>query len=116
MSEYAVLGKNVPRIDSNPKVTGDSKYADDRTVPGCLTGRILRSPHAHARILNIDTSQAEKVKGVKLVVTGKDFPNVHFGQWIFDETLFVRDKVRYTGDVVAAVAAIDNDVAQEALE
>lgn len=116
MSEYAVLGKNVPRIDSNPKVTGDSKYADDRTVPGCLTGRILRSPHAHARILNIDTSQAEKVKGVKLVVTGKDFPNVHFGQWIFDETLFVRDKVRYTGDEVAAVAAIDNDVAQEALE
>ena len=116
MSEYAVLGKNVPRIDSKPKVTGDSKYADDRAAPGCLTGRILRSPHPHARILNIDTSQAEKIKGVKLVVTGNDFPNVHFGQWIFDETLFVRDKVRYTGDEVAAVAAIDDDVAREALE
>ena len=60
MSEYAVLGKNVPRIDSKPKVTGDSKYADDRTVFGCLTGQSLRSPHPHARILNIDTSQAEK--------------------------------------------------------
>jgi len=116
MSEYAVLGKDFPRVDGSPKVTGESQYAADLSLPGCLTGRILRSPHSHARILNIDTSRAEKVKGVKLVVTGKDFPRVYFGQWIFDETLFARDKVRYVGDEVAAVAAIDEDTAREALD
>ncbi len=116
MSEFAVLGKALPRVDGGPKATGESQYAADVYPPGCLTARILRSPYSHARILNIDTSQAEKVKGVKLVVTGKDFPAVHFGQWIFDETLFARAKVRYTGDEVAAVVAADDDAAQEALE
>lgn len=116
MTEYAVLGKNLPRVDGLPKVTGESEYAADRAVPGCLTGKILRSPYPHARILNIDTSAAEKVKGVKLVVSGKDFPNVHYGMWILDEVLFARDKVRYVGDEVAGVAAVDEDAAQEALD
>ncbi|MFQ5914209.1 MAG: xanthine dehydrogenase family protein molybdopterin-binding subunit [Nitrospinota bacterium] len=116
MSEFAVLGKKLPRIDGRPKATGESQYADDFTLPGCLTGRILRSSHPHARILNIDTSRAEKVKGVKAVFTGKDFPPTRFGQWILDETLFARDKVRYVGDEVAAVAAANQDAAQEALE
>lgn len=116
MTDYAVLGKNLPRIDGPPKATGESEYASDRAVPGCLTGKILRSPYPHARILNIDTSDAEKVKGVKLVVTGADFPKVRYGMWIFDEVLFARDKVRYVGDEVAAVAAVDEDAAQDALD
>ncbi|MBI2881482.1 MAG: xanthine dehydrogenase family protein molybdopterin-binding subunit [Candidatus Tectomicrobia bacterium] len=116
MGEFAVLGKNLPRIDGRPKATGESQYAADRSVPGCLAGRILRSPYPHARILRIDTSRAEKVRGVKAVLAGKDFPPVRFGQWILDETLFARDKVRYIGDEVAAVAATDDDAAQEALE
>ncbi len=116
MSEFAVVGKPLPRIDGIPKATGESQYAADLWVPGCLQGRILRSPYPHARILNIDTSKAQAVQGVKAILTAKDVPNVRFGMWIFDETLFKSDKVRYVGDEVAAVAATDDDAAGEALE
>ena len=116
MSEYSVLGKALPRIDGRPKATGESRYAADHSMPGCLHGRILRSPYPHARILNIDTSGAEALKGVKVVLTARDVPDVHFGMWILDQRLFQTEKVRYIGDEVAALAATDEDVAQEALD
>ena len=116
MTEYAVVGKNLPRIDGQPKATGESKYGADLWVPDCLHGRILRSPYPHARIRNIDTSKAEAVPGVKGVFTARNSPNRPFGLWVEDETLFAADKVRYAGDEVAAVAATSEDAAQEALD
>ncbi len=116
MSEYTILGKALPRIDGRPKATGASSYAADMSMPGCLHGRILRSPYPHARVLNIDTSKAEAVKGVKVILTARDLPDVHYGMWILDQRLFQPDKVRYIGDEVAALAAGDEDAAREALD
>ena len=72
MEDYSIIGKRIPRIDGRAKVTGEAKYAADYALPGMLWCKILRSPHAHAKILNIDTSRAEKLPGVKAVLTGKD--------------------------------------------
>lgn len=115
MSEYAIVGKRLPRIDGIPKATGDSVYAADIWKPGCLYGCILRSPYPHARIRQIETSRAERAQGVQGVFTAKNSPNVPYGLWINDETLFAVDKVRYVGDEVAAVVATDEDTAREAL-
>ncbi len=118
MAEYAVVGKRVPRIDSVEKVRGEAKYTADLTLTGMLYGKILRSPHPHARILNIDTSQAEKLLGVKAVVTGKgDAIRYDWGVFPYtrDWQLFPIDRVRYIGQEVAAVSATDEDIAQEAL-
>lgn len=118
MVEYAVVGKSVPRRDAVDKVLGQALYTDDLVLPGMLYGKILRSPYAHARILDIDTGKAERLGGVMGVVTGKDtigrkwgvFPNSR------DMELLNREKVRYVGDAVAGVAAIDEGAAEEALE
>lgn len=103
-------------IDSAAKVTGKGVYADDMTLPGTLTGKILHSPHAHARILSIDTSAAEHLPGVKAVVTGRETP-VRYGILPVghDETIFATDKVRYVGDNVAGVAAESAEIAEQAL-
>src|SRR3990172_3971004 len=77
--EYAVIGKPTPRIDAAVKVTGRASYAADLILPGMLWGKVLHSPHPHARILHIDTSRAERLPGVRAVVTGKDA--VGGGQW-----------------------------------
>jgi 4-hydroxybenzoyl-CoA reductase subunit alpha len=121
MSKYNVIGTRVHRVDGPDKVTGRAKYTFDMVLPNMLYGRILRSPHPHARILNIDTSQAEKLIGVKAVVTGKDTLGRKQGIWrrfpeLCDEEMLCREKVRYIGDPVAAVAAIDEDTATEALD
>lgn len=118
MSEYAVLGRRVPRIDGVVKVTGEAKYADDLAMPGMLFAKILRSPYPHARILNVDTSRAERLPGVRGVVVGKDFGNFRFGLSpdTRDETPLATDKARYVGEEVAAAAAISEDIAIEALE
>ena len=116
MNAHRILGKNVPRIDGVPKATGASQYAADLRKAGCLQGRILRSPYPHARVLHIDTSKALKHKGVETVLTAGGLPRVHYGQWILDQTLFHDEKVRYVGDEIAAVAAVDDDTAQEALD
>lgn len=118
MSEYSLVGKRVPRIDSVAKATGDARYTADLVLPRMLHGKILRSPHAHARILNIDTSRAERLPGVKAVVTGRDIAGVKWGVFRYtqDQTLLAVDKVRYIGEDVAAVAAVDEDTALEALE
>ena len=115
---YDVIGKSVPRIDGVAKATGQARYIGDLKFPNMLVGKILRSPHAHARILNIDTSEAEKLPGVKAVITHKDVPSRKFGlspaRW--DETIFCIDKVRFFGDKVAAVAAVDEETAYKALK
>ncbi len=118
MKEYTIVGKRVPRIDSVAKVTGSAKYTDDMMLPGMLYGKILRSTHPHARILRIDTSKAERLPGVRSIVTGKDTAGVKIGIWrtTRDQYLLAIDRVRYIGEEVAAVAAIDEDIAEEALD
>lgn len=115
---YSTIGKRVPRIEGEAKVTGQSSYVDDISLPMMLCGRILRSPHPHARILDIDTSRAEKLKGVKAVITSKDTKGRKYGVYAryADQLVLAREKVRYIGDEVAAVAAVDQDVAEEALD
>ncbi|HSH71189.1 MAG TPA: hypothetical protein VK997_14805, partial [Deferrisomatales bacterium] len=114
---YKVIGRSVPRIDGRDKVTGAAKYSGDLTFPNMLFGKILTSPHAHARILSIDTSEAEKLPGVKAVITHRDVPDLKYGispaRW--DENIFCIDKVRFVGDKVAAVACVDRDTCYEAL-
>ncbi|HEY78262.1 MAG TPA: molybdopterin-dependent oxidoreductase [Dehalococcoidia bacterium] len=121
MSKYSVIGTRVHRVDGVEKVTGTAKYTFDMVLPNMLYGKILRSPHPHAKILSIDTSKAEKLIGVKAVVTGKDTIGKKQGIWrrfpeLCDEEILCREKVRYIGDAVAAVAAIDEDTAEEALD
>lgn len=118
MSEFAYIGKKMPRVDSRAKVTGEVKFAADLNFPRTLVGKILRSPFAHARILNIDSSKARQLPGVKAVVTGKDTYGVKWGvfRYTLDQQFLPTDKVRYIGEDVAAVAAVDEDTALAALE
>ncbi len=121
MIERSVVGKDTPRIDARLKVTGAAIYTDDMSLPGMLHGAILRSPLPHALIRNIDVSAAERIPGVKAVITGKDVPSIRYGNWRLvpesqDETPLAHEKVRFIGDEVAAVAAVDRETAEEALE
>jgi CO/xanthine dehydrogenase Mo-binding subunit len=75
--DYDVVGKPLPRIDGRLKVTGTATYADDLLLPGMLHGKLLRSPYSHAKILNIDTTKADKLPGVRAVITGKEKGNGH---------------------------------------
>ena len=115
MKEYAFVGKSIARVDAEAKVTGKARYTVDVMLPGMLWGRLLRSPLPHARIHHIDTGQAERLPGVKAVITGKDTPFV-YGVTEMDERALHSKKVRFVGDPVAAVAAIDLDTAQEAID
>ena len=112
-----VIGKGLPRIDAIPKVTGEARYTVDLKMPGMLVGKILRSPHPHAIIKSIDTSAAKDLKGVHAVITSQDVPDnlFSFYQFLADKNILCVDKVRYVGDEVAAVAAVDEDTAEEAL-
>ncbi|MDP2646474.1 MAG: molybdopterin-dependent oxidoreductase [Desulfobacterales bacterium] len=117
--EYSVVGKSLPRVDAAVKATGQAKYTEDIALPQMLYGKILRSPYHHARIVNIDTSQAEKLSGVEAIITGKDLVGVRYGMSDGlppDEYPLSIDKVRYQGDGVAAVVAIDEEVAEAALD
>jgi 4-hydroxybenzoyl-CoA reductase alpha subunit len=120
MKDFSIVGKNIPRNDGRAKATGAAIYTDDIKLPGMLHGRILRSPIPHARIAHIDTSRAASIPGVKCIVTGVDTPKIKYGNWrLFpdtqDEYPLAIDKVRFIGDEVAAVAAVDLDIAEEAL-
>jgi len=118
MKEYTVIGQRVPRIDGRQKVMGQAKYAADYSLPGMLFCKVARLPVAHARILNIDTSKAERLPGVKAVVTAKDFNGWTWGFMANtrDEPPLAMDKVRYYMEAVAGVAAIDEDIAEEACD
>jgi len=116
LSEYQVLGKSIPRLDSAEKVSGYADFGDDLRRPGCLTAKLLLSPHPHAEIKKIDTTDALKIPGVHAVVTADDFSGIRHGRLVRDEPLLAIDKVLYVGERVAAVAAETPEAAQAALE
>lgn len=114
---YEVIGKRIPRVDSFPKALGQANYLDDIRISNILHCKILRSPFPHARVLNIDVSRARALPGVKAVITGQDIPPVKWGNVYkaADQYTLAIDKVRHVGDAVAAIAAIDEETAEEAL-
>ncbi|MBL8057767.1 MAG: xanthine dehydrogenase family protein molybdopterin-binding subunit [Anaerolineales bacterium] len=110
------VGESVARLDGQEKVTGAAQFADDiQFGPGLLHARILRSPHAHALIKRIDASRALALPGVRAVVTGEQTPG-YIGLYLQDRHIFCRDRVRYIGDPVAGVAAVDEQTAEKALD
>ncbi len=116
-SGFSIIGKPTAMVDAAGKTTGAGKYTDDLSLPRMLVGRILHSPYPHARIKNIDTSRAEQVDGVIAVITGKDAPNPYGILPVgHDEYALALEKVRYVGDNVACVAAVDEATADKALE
>jgi 4-hydroxybenzoyl-CoA reductase subunit alpha len=114
----AAVGKSLPRVDAADKVTGRAKYTCDLFLENMLFGKILTSPAAHARITSVDTSRAEALPGVKLVLTGLDVPDITYGinPPRYDEYALAKDKVRHVGDEVAAVIAVDEETAEQALK
>ncbi len=121
MKKYNVINTPVHNIDGIAKVTGRARYTFDVYLPHMLYGKILRSPHAHAKILNINAGKALSLPGVKAVVTGQDTLGIKQGIWrrykeLCDEEILAREKVRYIGEPVAAVAAVDEDTAEQALD
>lgn len=116
-----IVGSGVPRIDGIEKLTGRAIYGVDVQLPGMLFGKILRSPLAHARIRNLNTDRARRVIGVRAVITGADTPGIKYGFFkahnprYADKLPLETEKVRFAGDEIAAVAAVDEDVAREAL-
>jgi 4-hydroxybenzoyl-CoA reductase subunit alpha len=115
-SDFEIVGTRQRKVDGLDKASGRARYTDDIALPGMLHGKILRSPHPHARIVSIDASEAEELEGVHAVVTGRDM-EVPYGviPWTPDEYPLCVDRVRYIGDGVAAVAAVDEDTANAAL-
>ncbi|HSA91920.1 MAG TPA: molybdopterin cofactor-binding domain-containing protein, partial [Terriglobales bacterium] len=117
MSDFSVIGKPVAFVDAAEKTTGSGKYTDDLSLPGMLIGKILHSPHPHARIKRIDASKALALEGVVAVVTGQDAPNKYGILPVgHDETALAVDKVRYVGDNVACVVAVNETVAEQGVE
>ena len=115
-SDLTVIGSRLRRIDGLAMSTGQAQYTDDLVFPGMLHGKILRSPHPHARILSIDTRKALALDGVHAVITGRDMPEKYgIIPWTPDESPLCVERVRYIGDGVAAVAAVDEDTAIRAL-
>jgi len=111
-SSFTYLGKRFPNLDAAERVTGRAKYVGDMELPGMLYARVLRSPHAHARIVSIDTSKAEALAGVRAVITYKDAPKVDL--WGHRQRI-LNERVRFHREAVAAVAAVSRDVADKAL-
>ncbi|MAB81085.1 MAG: aldehyde oxidase [Planctomycetes bacterium] len=114
---FQVVGRAHPKIDGLAKATGQAIYTDDIQLPGMLHVKMLRSPHPHARIIEIDVHQALELEGVHAVLTGADLPK-KYGviPWTPDENALATEKVRFTGDEVCAIAAIDEDTANAALK
>jgi len=124
---YKVIGSSVSRLDGVAKVTGKAKYADDYFEREMLIGKVLRSPYAHAKIRSIDVSKAKNLEGVEAVITYEDLPKIKFATaghpWTFDKAhrdvedrLIITDKVRFCGEPVAAVVAIDEIMALKAIK
>ena len=116
----AAVGQTVPMIDAQERVSGRINYVLNVELPGMLSGKILRSPFPHARVVRVDASRAERLAGVGAVLTRSDFIgptgfNGKYGRIFRDQTVVALDKVRFVGDPVAAVAAVNDDIAAEAL-
>src|SRR5258705_8909524 len=117
MSGHRVIGKPLRRVDGRAKVTGQTRFADDLSLPGMLYMKLLRSTVPHAHLRGVDATRARALPGVKLVLTGADFP-IPFGILPVsqDEHALCTDRVRFVGDPVAAVIAVDELTAFEALD
>jgi 4-hydroxybenzoyl-CoA reductase subunit alpha len=117
MEKFSYIGKDMKRVDTTSKATGEALFAADLILPRMLVGKILRSPYPHARIKSIDTSKAEQLPGVKAVITAKDTCGDRWGVFKYtqDQQFLPTEKVRYVGEEVAGVAALDEDTALEAL-
>ena len=114
--ENSFIGANVRRLDAPSKVSGRIKYAADMNMTDMLQMQVLRSPYPHARIKSIDVTEAEALEGVACVITAKDVPGKDgFGVFVHDQPIMAREKVRYVGEAVAAVAAEDLLIARRAL-
>ncbi len=116
MAPYKVIGQPIGRPDGVDKVTGRGRYTADHPLPNTLWGRCLHSPHAHARIVSIDTTAARQVPGVHAVLTAADVASVPWGRAIKDVPILASDRVRFFGERVVAVAADDEDIAQQAID
>src|SRR5690349_11019096 len=114
MPELKVVGKPITRVDAEEKLTGRAIYGYDLVLPDMLYGKVLFSSRPHALIKRIDTDRARRLPGVHAVVTGKDVPWTH-GETIKDMPFLAQGKVRFVGEPVAAVAAVDEDTAQAAV-
>ncbi len=108
------IGDRIPNVEAVSKSQGRTKYGKDGSEPH-LVGKILRSPHPHARIVSIDTEEARKVIGVRAVLTFSDTPGIRFGRMVDDEYILAKEKVHFIGDEVAAVAAVTEEAAINAL-
>jgi CO/xanthine dehydrogenase Mo-binding subunit len=117
MAELRYVGRNVPKVDARAKVLGKTKYVSEEGIgiPGLLYGKVLFSPHAHARIVRIDTSEAAALRGVRAILTGRDVPENRVGLLIDDRHLLCREVVRFVGDPVACLAADSRETAEEAV-
>jgi CO/xanthine dehydrogenase Mo-binding subunit len=116
MPEFDVVGKHLAAVSSQAIVTGKAVYCPDIELPNMLVGKLLYSPHASARILRLDVTQARAIPGVVAVLTAGDIPGENsYLYWYPDQPLLVTDQVRYQGDAVAAVAAESDEIAQAAL-
>lgn len=113
----SVVGKRLPKIDAPDKATGRAVYTDDIVLPNMIFGKLLLSPVPHAKIQSINTKKAMALPGVKLILTGADVTNISYGTSPprYDENVLAKDKVRYIGDVVAAVAAVDEETCYRAI-
>src|SRR5438309_1800766 len=116
VADQPSIGGAIPKPDAWLKATGTATYAGDVRLPGMLEAKVLRSPHPHARIVSIDTSAAEALPGVYAVVTGADCTETRIGRFIRDRYALVKDRARYVGEPVAAVAAVDEETAERAIQ
>src|SRR5271157_3306336 len=114
MAQLTFVGKPIPKKDAPGKVAGEAAYIQDLKVPGMLYGRILYSAHPHAKIVRLDTTKAEKLPGVKAVLTGSTIPPFKFGVYK-DNPPLKTGKVCSLRDEIAAVAAVSPEIAEEAL-
>src|SRR5574341_2011188 len=112
---FKSVGKAVPRFEGADKVSGKIRYAADLPFPAALSAKILRSSLPHARIVGIDTAKAAKLAGVRVRITGADVAGVMVGLRMKDMPLLAQDRVRYVGEPIAAVAADNDEIAEEAL-
>ena len=112
---HSAIGQSITRGEGPDKVSGKAVYAADISLPGMLWGKVLRSPHPYARIVSIDTAQAKALPGVHAVVTGEDLPETMIGRRMVDMPVLAQGVVRFVGEKVAAVAAVDPETADEAL-
>ena len=115
VSQLRGMGAPMPRVDGRDKVTGRTAYTTDIPLQGLLWGKALRSTHAHARIVRIDVTSARALPGVHAILTGDDLSGVRFGRYVIDVPVLADGVVRFIGEQVAAVAAVDEETAERAL-